>query len=284
MALDIGDKRIGVALSDLMQITSQPFTTITYKTSKEALAEIKNIMAEQNVVKVIAGYPLNLAGEATRQTEKTEGNIRYFEKQLRLKIERVDERFTSQDAEAHMRQLGFKPSQDKAAIDKNCRRLDAEKLFGRTYGLENDSCYRNRKHTKIKSKVSYRSSTNLASMSINPVAPPEPSSVSLAKPQPLIFGILKFCQEWQKSTKSVSPLNWSDAIFIPRTLFLISAILKLAVMRSSLCPVPVRSNRKNRFFTVAETVRKKWRAHSAWAAPLNPAPHRIPSRGSAKRD
>jgi putative Holliday junction resolvase len=118
MALDIGDKRIGVALSDLMQITSQPFTTITYKTSKEALAEIKNIMVEQNVVKVIAGYPLNLAGEATRQTEKTEGNIRYFEKQLRLKIERVDERFTSQDAEAHMRQLGFKPSQDKAAIDK----------------------------------------------------------------------------------------------------------------------------------------------------------------------
>lgn len=118
MALDIGTKRIGVALSDALKITSQPFTTIEYKSHNAAFGQIGEIIEKKEVSRVIAGLPLNKDGEFTPKTREIEGFIKKLEKFLNISIVRVDERYSSQDAEAHMRSMGKKPSKNKADIDK----------------------------------------------------------------------------------------------------------------------------------------------------------------------
>ncbi len=118
MALDIGSKRIGVALSDPLGITSQPYVTIEYKSRKEAFQKIAEIILEKEVDKVIAGLPVNLAGDFTLKSRETESFIRKLENFLKKDITRVDERWTSQEAEKHMRNLGKKPSRNKADIDR----------------------------------------------------------------------------------------------------------------------------------------------------------------------
>ena len=118
MALDIGTKRIGVALSDALKITSQPYTTIEYKNRKEAFREISQIVKDREVSQIIAGLPLNKEGEFTPKTEEIDGFIRKLEKFLNMQIVRVDERYSSQNAEEHLRNMGKKPSRNKAEIDK----------------------------------------------------------------------------------------------------------------------------------------------------------------------
>ena len=118
MALDIGSKRIGVALTDPLRITSQPYTTIEFRSHREAIARIAEICDQMEVSEVIAGLPVNTAGQATERTRLTEKFIVKIEKALGATIVRVDERFSSAEAEAHMRNLGKKPSRNKADIDK----------------------------------------------------------------------------------------------------------------------------------------------------------------------
>jgi 3-deoxy-D-arabino-heptulosonate 7-phosphate (DAHP) synthase len=81
----------------------------------------------------------------------------------------------------------------------------------------------------------------------------------------------------------VSPLNWSDAIFIPRTLFFNIRDIEVGGDEVVIMSGPCSVESEEQIFTVAERSGKVARAFCV-AAPLNPAPHRIPSRGSAKRD
>ena len=118
MALDIGSKRIGVALTDALKITSQPYITVEYKNQKEAFSRIREIVRDKEVSEVIAGLPVNLSGEKTKKTKETEIFIKKLEKFLQIDILRVDERYSSKDAENHMRKMGKKPSRNKADIDR----------------------------------------------------------------------------------------------------------------------------------------------------------------------
>jgi len=118
MALDIGVKRIGVALSDLMEIISQPYVTIEYGRQADAFRQIGEMIEEKEVHRVIAGLPLNKEGEFTPKTKEIEKFIIKLEKYLKIDIIRVDERWTSQDAEVLMREMGVQPSRNKADIDK----------------------------------------------------------------------------------------------------------------------------------------------------------------------
>ena len=60
LSIDYGSKRIGLALSDLMQIIAKPFKTIQNKNNAQILDEINKIIIDKNVNKIIVGLPLNL--------------------------------------------------------------------------------------------------------------------------------------------------------------------------------------------------------------------------------
>ena len=71
MALDVGNKRIGVALSDELQILAQPLYTIHRKGIERDIEEIVKIINDNNVEEVIVGLPENMDGTTGFQGEKT---------------------------------------------------------------------------------------------------------------------------------------------------------------------------------------------------------------------
>ena len=70
LAIDYGDVRIGLAMSDLMHIIAKPYKTIKNNNHNEVFIELQNIIEENNVGKIIVGLPITLKGEHSEQTNK----------------------------------------------------------------------------------------------------------------------------------------------------------------------------------------------------------------------
>lgn len=118
LALDVGDKYIGIAVSDSLQMIASPFKLYERKSYQKDCEEIKNLIAKENVKLLIIGLPLNLSGEIGTQGQKT---ITFAEKitpKITVPIIFWDERFSSQAVEKMM--LSFDTSRKKRGelIDK----------------------------------------------------------------------------------------------------------------------------------------------------------------------
>ena len=95
LALDYGQKRIGVAISDELRIIASSLGFIFNKGEKHSFLEIKNLCQKHDVGKIIVGLPKSLAGGETEQTIKTAVFIAGLKKELAMSVESVDERLTT---------------------------------------------------------------------------------------------------------------------------------------------------------------------------------------------
>lgn len=85
MALDIGDRTVGIALSDEMQITAQPLKTLRYQGEHDltpVFLELTKVMLEQNVKTIVIGIPLNMNGSEGPQVKKVLTFVERFQKNL----------------------------------------------------------------------------------------------------------------------------------------------------------------------------------------------------------
>ena len=113
LGLDVGEKRIGVALADGVVSIASPLTTVA-----GGEGEIKAIMAliaEYHPVSLIVGYPRNLQGEATAQTRYIEQFVARLKENISITVEFQDESLTSIMAEQRL-QMTKKPF-NKGDID-----------------------------------------------------------------------------------------------------------------------------------------------------------------------
>ena len=119
MALDIGTKRIGVALSDYLLVLASGFTCIQREPQDKAIEEIQKIAKENNVKKIVAGIPFNMDGTEGAQAQdcrdsasKIQGYEIIFE----------DERLTSSQAEENLRnkKIDFKKNKSLVDIESAC--------------------------------------------------------------------------------------------------------------------------------------------------------------------
>lgn len=100
LALDIGDRRIGLAISDPLGYTAQPLFTLERTSLRADLKSIARVVRKHAVAEVVIGLPLHASGELSRQAAKTQAFADALRKQdpgLRLHL--LDERLTT--AEAH---------------------------------------------------------------------------------------------------------------------------------------------------------------------------------------
>jgi len=118
LALDYGDKKIGVAISDPMQIIAKPLTIINNLSYKHILAEIENLILKNNVEKLVIGLPLTLKNKESIQTEKVLKFIKQVKVDIDLPIISYDERLTSQIATQSLINQGIKTGHNKKEIDK----------------------------------------------------------------------------------------------------------------------------------------------------------------------
>lgn len=99
MALDVGNKRIGIAMSDLMRIIASPYENYQRKNIGEDIRHIGNIIKENNVQKLIAGLPVSMDGSENAQCQSVKSFCATLEKKLKMPVEYVDERFSTVSAE-----------------------------------------------------------------------------------------------------------------------------------------------------------------------------------------
>lgn len=117
LGLDIGTKRIGIAVSDPLFLTAQPVDTIMRLPEQKSVEEIKRLCKQYNVSNIVAGLPVNMDGSIGSQAQDVQEYSALLEKELQIQVIFEDERLTSQDAERILIEQGRKPSRDKALID-----------------------------------------------------------------------------------------------------------------------------------------------------------------------
>lgn len=118
MALDVGERRIGVALSDSTRVLASPLTTLQATPRARALAQIAAHVAQYEVVEVVVGLPLTLSGEVGPQAKVVQAFAKELQGALAVPVHLFDERLTTVAAERMMVDLGIKPERRKARIDE----------------------------------------------------------------------------------------------------------------------------------------------------------------------
>ena len=118
IAFDIGDKRIGVAVSDPFNEYAMPcdtyFRTRSFQTDVQAIAKIAK---DKGVGVIVCGLPVNTDGTESEQTEKTRRFINALQGETDLPIVLEDERFTTAEAREAQMMSGVKQSRRKQTVD-----------------------------------------------------------------------------------------------------------------------------------------------------------------------
>ncbi len=114
MALDVGTKRIGIALSDYLLMLANGHSYITREPEDKAIEAIYKIAKENNVKKIVVGLPLNMDGTKGFQAEDCE---KFVTKIKNYDIIFEDERLTSDTAEENLRNKKIDFRKDKGLVD-----------------------------------------------------------------------------------------------------------------------------------------------------------------------
>jgi len=102
LALDVGEKRVGVALCDETQTLAWPLLTLRRASKKEDFARLASVCREHAIEKVIVGLPKTLRGEEGPQAQRVRRYAIELQAALNLPIEFWDERYSSVDAQERL--------------------------------------------------------------------------------------------------------------------------------------------------------------------------------------
>ncbi len=117
LGLDIGTKRIGISVSDILFIIARPLETILRKPESTSVDKILALCAQYNITKIIAGLPINMNGTMGPQVDDVKQFINLLKEKTEIEIVFEDERLTSKQAEMHLTAQKKKPSKNKGLID-----------------------------------------------------------------------------------------------------------------------------------------------------------------------
>lgn len=118
LAIDYGEKRVGLAVTDPMKIIANGLPTVE---TKKIFSFLKEYLSKENVESIVIGDPKNLRNEEMNITKKVNTFIAQLKKEFpEMKIHRMDERFTSKMASQTILQSGLKKKdrQQKHLVDK----------------------------------------------------------------------------------------------------------------------------------------------------------------------
>ena len=109
LALDVGDRRVGVALCDETQTLARPLLTLHRDSKKEDFARLAALCREHAIEKVIVGLPKTLRNEEGPQAQRVRRYAAELQAALNLPLEFWDERFSSVDAQERLKSSSRRP-------------------------------------------------------------------------------------------------------------------------------------------------------------------------------
>ena len=118
LGIDYGDARVGIAITDELEITAQGLETISNSSDKFILKKLEEIVNNYNVKVIVVGMPLNMNGTKGERVEVTEKFIHKLKcKFNNVKIETVDERLTTVAAHKTMNFLDINKKKKRSIVD-----------------------------------------------------------------------------------------------------------------------------------------------------------------------
>ena len=121
IGLDWGEARVGVAVSDPLDISSQPLTAL--KNDEKLISGLKDIVTKYSAEKIVVGLPRSLNGSLGSSAEKVKVFGEMIEKELGIKPILWDERLTTKLAQQTLRSAGVKAIDQKSLIDASAAAL-----------------------------------------------------------------------------------------------------------------------------------------------------------------
>ncbi|HOD55357.1 MAG TPA: Holliday junction resolvase RuvX [Candidatus Cloacimonadota bacterium] len=123
LAIDYGQKNIGLALSDPMRLFSKPFKTINNNGIEFIITELCEIIRSQSVGKIVLGLPLSVAGLDTQKTNEVREFYEALAKRVDVPVILWDERYTTADAKEILIKKGLSIRDSKKVIDQTAAAL-----------------------------------------------------------------------------------------------------------------------------------------------------------------
>jgi putative holliday junction resolvase len=118
LGLDVGARRIGVAVSDPLGITAQGLETLHRKNKRSDLAYFERLIREYEVKEIVVGLPLRMSGDEGAQAEKIRAFAEDLRKRFGLPVHFWDERLTSAEANRLLRETDLSISKRGQAVDR----------------------------------------------------------------------------------------------------------------------------------------------------------------------
>jgi len=118
LALDVGARRIGLAISDELGITAQGLETLQRTNIREDVARLADIVQERNVGLILVGHPLHMSGRESRQAEYVREFADKLTARIGLPVRFWDERLTSVQAGRVLRESGISIRKRGLAVDR----------------------------------------------------------------------------------------------------------------------------------------------------------------------
>jgi putative Holliday junction resolvase len=113
LAIDYGRKRMGLALSDELELTARPLMIFSRSNRQNDFRRLRQIVRNNAVARIVVGYPLSLGGKAQEMAVEAERFARRLQKELGVEVELLDERLTTWAANQMMSEA--KPSRRAGA-------------------------------------------------------------------------------------------------------------------------------------------------------------------------
>jgi putative Holliday junction resolvase len=117
LGLDIGDRRVGVAISDPVEIIATPLTVITRDDDNAALSAIMQLVDQYDVKRIVVGLPYSLDGSLGRQASKVKDFVDKLSQNTSAGIELWDERLSTVAVERLLRGAGNKKARERSRLD-----------------------------------------------------------------------------------------------------------------------------------------------------------------------
>lgn len=117
LGLDLGHRRIGIAISDSDGLVSTPYTTLLANKQQNDIAAILDIASKEEVDLIILGLPISLDGGIGPQAQLTLDFCDLLRSATDIPIKTWDERYSTLEAKVYLRDAGFTPSRARARVD-----------------------------------------------------------------------------------------------------------------------------------------------------------------------